>query len=190
MKVLKANKQQFEFLHKYSNKGVRIEFRKDGNYNRVCSVANKTNAVLKGVFYILEQLEVVDFVRPINLSELPDEDKRYIEVKPAGDTGNSRAKWISRELYNIEYPKDVYDSNSYAFDIVEHDGKYYLLIDPNCRFYPHSQADLKDLIVVMYGTVSNEEIKALEAFILSAESFVFSQIIPQDHAILTHSEIF
>ncbi len=191
MKVLKANKDQFEQLHSYIINNNKINFIKDVNYNWVCSVGNRDNPNFKGVSNVLDAMDEIDYTPCINLeNDLNDEDKLFIEVPPAGSTGEARANKISSELYNIELPKAVYNEDNKAFSVHEVNNKYYLLVDPLRVFHVHTETNLDELIIAMYGSLELDELDALIAFVGSSETFVFNQIIPSNTPVLTYNEVY
>jgi|TARA_Y100000310_G_scaffold210338_1_gene210937 hypothetical protein len=190
MRVLKANKDQFEQLHSYIINNNQIKFVKDIDYNWVCGVGNRSNPNFKAMASVLNAMEEIDYTPCIDLQYIEDEDKLFIEVPPAGSTGLARANKISTELYNIELPKAVYNDNNKAFRVLEVSGKHYLQIDPLRIFHVHTEANLDELIIAMYGSMELEELNALIAFVGSSETFIFNQIIPANTPVLTYNEVY
>jgi len=84
----------------------------------------------------------------------------------------------------------VYNENNKAFNVIEVNDKHYLLVDPLRTFHVHSEANLNELIIAMYGSMELEELDALIAFVGSTETFIFSQIIPANTPVLTYNEVY
>ena len=189
-KVLKATQEQFELIDNFENKGHRIEFYKDISYNWVCGPQNLLNPAFQEVHHLLKELEEILYVALLNIELLPDEEKKYIEIPPIGDLGEERAKKISSELYNIEYPKSRYNEYRFMFPCVSVADKSYIQIDLNRIIRKHSQNDIRDLIWVMDGRTDDAELVALINYVNSVESFPFSHIIPSTVKIYNHNEIY
>ena len=74
--------------------------------------------------------------------------------------------------------------------MLEVSGKHYLQIDPLRIFHVHTEANLDELIIAMYGSMELEELNALIAFVGSSETFIFNQIIPANTPVLTYNEVY
>jgi len=107
----------------------------------------------------------------------------YIIVLPVGVlTSETRAKQITRELYNITVPLAVqadYQKNGTVFGVVKHpDGvQYALQVDPAYIIPVHPQANLEKL-VSMFPDLSDTERVTLQGYIHTQEQFPFGAIVP------------
>ena len=104
----------------------------------------------------------------------------YIIVLPVGVlTSETRAKQITRELYNITVPLAVqadYQKDGTVFGVVKHpDGvQHALQVDPAYIIPVHPQANLEKL-VSMFPDLTDTERVTLQGYIHTQEQFPFGQ---------------
>jgi hypothetical protein len=107
----------------------------------------------------------------------------YIIVLPVGVLDSAtRAKQITRELYNITVPLAVqadYQKDGQVFGIVTHpDGvQCALQVDPGYIIPVHPQANLEKL-VSMFPDLTDTERVTLQGYIHTQDKFPFGAIIP------------
>jgi hypothetical protein len=107
----------------------------------------------------------------------------YIIVLPVGVlTSETRAKQITRELYNITVPLAVqadYQKDGTVFGVVKHpDGvQHALQVDPAYIIPVHPQANLEKL-VAMFPDLTDTERVTLQGYIHTQEQFPFGAIVP------------
>jgi len=108
---------------------------------------------------------------------------QYIIVLPAGVlTSETRAKQITRELYNITLPiavQEEYHKGGTVFGIVTHpDGiQHALQVDTEYIIPVHEQANLEKL-VSMFPELTDTERVTLQGFIHTSDAFPFGAIVP------------
>ncbi len=118
----------------------------------------------------------------------------YLIVKSTKNlTATERAEAISKELYSISRPdtiKEETDVSMYLFGVVEHpDGvQASLSVDLDYVIVVHEDNDLSNLIA-LFSNLSAEESNALQAYIKTHSSFVFSNILPSDAILKTQEEM-
>ena len=115
----------------------------------------------------------------------------YIIVLPVGVlTSETRAKQITRELYNITVPLAVqadYQKDGTVFGVVKHpDGvQHALQVDPAYIIPVHPQANLEKL-VSMFPDLTDTERVTLQGYIHTQEQFPFGAIVPSTTTLRDH----
>ena len=115
----------------------------------------------------------------------------YIIVLPVGVlTSETRAKQITRELYNITVPLAVqadYQKDGTVFGVVKHpDGvQHALQVDPAYIIPVHPQANLEKL-VAMFPDLTDTERVTLQGYIHTQEQFPFGAIVPSTTTLRDH----
>ena len=115
----------------------------------------------------------------------------YIIVLPVGVlTSETRAKQITRELYNITVPLAVqadYQRDGTVFGVVKHpDGvQHALQVDPAYIIPVHPQANLEKL-VSMFPDLTDTERVTLQGYIHTQEQFPFGAIVPSTTTLRDH----
>ena len=115
----------------------------------------------------------------------------YIIVLPVGVlTSDTRAKQITRELYNITVPLAVqadYQKDGTVFGVVKHpDGvQHALQVDPAYIIPVHPQANLEKL-VSMFPDLTDTERVTLQGYIHTQEQFPFGAIVPSTTTLRDH----
>jgi hypothetical protein len=118
----------------------------------------------------------------------------YIIVLPAGVLNSeTRAKAITRELYNITVPVAVqadYQKDGTVFGVVAHpDGvQFALQVDPAYIIPVHPQANLEKL-VSMFPDLTDTERVTLQGFIHTNDKFPFGHIVPSTTTVRTQEEM-
>lgn len=119
---------------------------------------------------------------------------KYIIVLPVGVLDSAtRAKQITRELYNITVPLAVqadYQKDGQVFGIVTHpDGVQCALeVDPAYIIPVHPQANLEKL-VSMFPDLTDTERVTLQGYIHTQDKFPFGAIIPSTTTVRTQEEM-
>ena len=114
----------------------------------------------------------------------------YIIVLPEGVlSSEQRANRISEELYNITAPlviQQPYQHGGKVFGIIAHpDGvQHALTITLDYPIPVHPQATLEKLIA-LFTELTEEEIRALSAYVLNSQQFPFAAIIPSTTTVRT-----
>ena len=115
----------------------------------------------------------------------------YIIVLPVGVlTSETRAKQITRELYNITVPLAVqadYQKDGTVFGVVKHpDGvQHALQVDPAYIIPVHPQANLEKL-VSMFPELTDTERVTLQGYIHTNDKFPFGHIVPSTTTLRDH----
>jgi hypothetical protein len=118
----------------------------------------------------------------------------YIIVLPAGVLNSeTRAKAITRELYNITVPVAVqadYQKNGTVFGVVAHpDGvQHALQVDTDYIIPVHEQANLEKL-VAMFPDLTDQERVTLQGYIHTNDKFPFGHIVPSTTTVRTQEDM-
>ena len=118
----------------------------------------------------------------------------YIIVLPVGVlTSETRAKQITRELYNITVPVVIqadYQKDATVFGVVVHpDGvQHAMQVDTDYVIPVHEQANLEKL-VAMFPDLTDQERVTLQGYIHTNDRFPFGHIVPSTTTVRTHEEM-
>jgi len=117
----------------------------------------------------------------------------YIPVVPRiGLTSEERGFAISRELFNLTYPRHLHTENQTSkllFSVIKHpDRDEWAIIAPNTyQIFVHPQRDVTAL-VSLFPQLTQEERDRLTYYISSNDEITFKNILPSDATVLTEEE--
>jgi len=107
-------------------------------------------------------------------------------------TSEQRAKGISRELYNLKFPKHLHEPgrvSTMLLACIEHPstGEWACVGDTELSIAVHPQRDVTAL-VSLFPQLTHEERSAMTYYIATSDVVLFSYLMPSDSEILTQEE--
>jgi hypothetical protein len=107
-------------------------------------------------------------------------------------TSEERAKGISRELYNLKFPKVLHEpgrTTTMLLATIQHPetGEWACVGDTDLSIVVHPQRDLNAL-VALFPQLTTEERSAMTYYIATSEVVLFQYLMPSDSEVLTQEQ--
>ena len=107
-------------------------------------------------------------------------------------TSEERAKGISRELYNLKFPKVLHEpgrTTTMLLATIQHPdtGQWACVGDTTLSIVVHPQRDLNAL-VALFPQLTTEERSAMTYYIATSEVVLFQYLMPSDSEVLTQEQ--
>jgi hypothetical protein len=107
-------------------------------------------------------------------------------------TSEERAKGISRELYNLKFPKVLHEpgrTTTMLLATIQHPdtGQWACVGDTDLSIVVHPQRDLNAL-VALFPQLTTEERSAMTYYIATSEVVLFQYLMPSDSEVLTQEQ--
>ena len=107
-------------------------------------------------------------------------------------TSEQRAKGISRELYNLKFPKVLHEpgrTTTMLLATIQHPdtGQWACVGDTDLSIVVHPQRDLNAL-VALFPQLTTEERSAMTYYIATSEVVLFQYLMPSDSEVLTQEQ--
>ena len=107
-------------------------------------------------------------------------------------TSEERAKGISRELYNLKFPKVLHEpgrTTTMLLATIQHPdtGQWACVGDTDLSIVVHPQRDLNAL-VALFPQLTTDERSAMTYYIATSEVVLFQYLMPSDSEVLTQEQ--
>lgn len=107
-------------------------------------------------------------------------------------TSEERAKGISRELYNLKFPKVLHEpgrTTTMLLATIQHPdtGQWACVGDTDLSIVVHPQRDLNAL-VALFPQLTTEERSAMTYYIATSEVVLFQYLMPSDSEVLSQEQ--
>ena len=107
-------------------------------------------------------------------------------------TSEQRAKGISRELYNLKFPKVLHEpgrTTTMLLATIQHPdtGQWACVGDTDLSIVVHPQRDLNAL-VALFPQLTTEERSAMTYYIATSEVVLFQYLMPSDSEVLSQEQ--
>ena len=107
-------------------------------------------------------------------------------------TSEERAKGISRELYNLKFPKVLHEpgrTTTMLLATIQHPdtGQWACVGDTDLSIVVHPQRDLNAL-VPLFPQLTTEERSAMTYYIATSEVVLFQYLMPSDSEVLSQEQ--
>ena len=107
-------------------------------------------------------------------------------------TSEERAKGISRELYNLKFPKVLNEpgrTTTMLLATIQHPdtGQWACVGDTDLSIVVHPQRDLNAL-VALFPQLTTEERSAMTYYIATSEVVLFQYLMPSDSEVLSQEQ--
>jgi hypothetical protein len=107
-------------------------------------------------------------------------------------TSEDRAKGISRELYNLKFPKVLHEpgrTTTMLLATIQHPdtGQWACVGDTDLSIVVHPQRDLNAL-VALFPQLTTEERSAMTYYIATSEVVLFQYLMPSDSEVLSQEQ--
>ena len=107
-------------------------------------------------------------------------------------TSEQRAKGISRELYNLKFPKVLHEpgrTTTMLLATIQHPdtGQWACVGDTDLSIVVHPQRDLNAL-VALFPQLTTDERSAMTYYIATSEVVLFQYLMPSDSEVLSQEQ--
>jgi hypothetical protein len=107
-------------------------------------------------------------------------------------TSEERAKGISRELYNLKFPKVLHEpgrTTTMLLATIQHPdtGQWACVGDTDLSIVVHPQRDLNAL-VALFPQLTTDERSAMTYYIATSEVVLFQYLMPSDSEVLSQEQ--
>jgi hypothetical protein len=102
-------------------------------------------------------------------------------------TSEERAKGISRELYNLKFPKVLHEPGRTTTMLLATIGQWACVGDTDLSIVVHPQRDLNAL-VALFPQLTTDERSAMTYYIATSEVVLFQYLMPSDSEVLSQEQ--